>query len=71
MAEFSREETTLLLHDPMRDALTLEQAQDDASLSTSLLPAATIEKLELLGLADSLGILRRNLGVLLNGYHRT
>jgi len=66
MAEFSREETSLLLRDSMRDALTLGRAQGDASLSTSLLPAATLEKLELLGLTDSLGILRRNLGVLLS-----
>ena len=66
MAEFSHEETARLLDGSASDALALRQAQGDASLSASLLPAATIEKLELLGLADSLGILRRNLGVLLN-----
>ena len=66
MAEFSHEETALLFQDFMRDALTPGQAQGDTALNTSLLPAMTLEKLELLGLADSLGILRRNLGVLLN-----
>ena len=50
LAEFSEEETSLLLSDPSPD----------------LLPAATIQKLNLLELTDSLDVLPRNLGALLN-----
>jgi hypothetical protein len=53
LAEFSHNETSLLLHTYIPD----------------LLPAATFEKLRLLGLADSPDVLPRNLGVLLNPKH--
>lgn len=56
-AEFSREETALLLNGSSRKTST--------SLSTSDLPATTIAKLDLLELTDSLDVLPRNLGVLL------
>jgi hypothetical protein len=53
LADFSHNETSLLLHAYIPD----------------LLPAATFEKLRLLGLADSPDVLPRNLGVLLNPKH--
>jgi len=53
LAKFSYEETSLLLHASTPD----------------LLPVATLEKLKLLGLADSPDVLPRNLGVLLNPKH--
>lgn len=53
LTEFSDEETSLLLHGSTAD----------------LLPAPTIEKLRLLGLADSSDVLPRNLSVLLIPEH--
>ena len=64
-AEFSREETALLLNGSLRNTSTLRLRSAQALLSTSDLPAATLAKLDLLELTDSLDVLPRNLGVLL------
>lgn len=64
--EFSEEETSLLLSGSSPDTSALRLRSAQASLSTSLLPAATIQKLDLLELTDSLDVLPRNLGALLN-----